>query len=144
MGFKFTRRGRNSLIHERQDLIGERAKFIRIREIKEKEPHRKIVYTDETWINENHCLKKEWVDLESIQNPYRSLKDCGTVGEAKAKCGKEKRLIIITDTITAEEPIKDALWIFKASKTSKEKNVKRGQLRKECPEDAEEDKKATG
>ena len=25
MGFKFTRRGRNSLIHERQDLIAERA-----------------------------------------------------------------------------------------------------------------------
>ena len=60
MGFNFTRRGRNSLIHEREDLIAERAKFIRrIREIREKEPHRKIIYTDETWINENHRLKKE-------------------------------------------------------------------------------------
>ena len=38
----------------------------RIREIREKEPHIKIVYTDETWINENHHLKKEWIDLESI------------------------------------------------------------------------------
>ena len=48
MGFKFTRRGRNSLIHEREDLIAVRAKFIRrIREIREKEPHRKIIYTDE-------------------------------------------------------------------------------------------------
>ena len=38
-GFKYTRRGRNS----RQDLIAERAKFIRrSREIREKEPHRKI------------------------------------------------------------------------------------------------------
>ena len=118
VGFKFTRRGRNSLIHERQDLIAERAKFIRrIREIREKEPQRKIVYTDETWLNENHRLKKEWVDLESIQNPYRSLKDFGTVGETKEKCGKGKRLII-TNAITAEGPIKDALWIFKASKTS--------------------------
>ena len=70
MGFKFTRRGRNSHIHERQDLIAERAKFIRrICEMREKEPHRKIVYTDKAWINENHRLKKEWVDLESIQNP---------------------------------------------------------------------------
>ena len=35
MGFKFTRRGKNSLIHERQDLIAERAKFMRrIREIR--------------------------------------------------------------------------------------------------------------
>ena len=50
MGFKFTRHGRNSLTYERQDLIVERAKFIRrICEIREKEPHRKIVYTDETW-----------------------------------------------------------------------------------------------
>ena len=123
MGFRFTRRGRNSL----EDLIAERAKFIRrIREIREKEPHRKIIYTDETWINENHRLEKGWVDLESIQNPYRSLKDFGTVGETKEKCGKGKRLII-TDAITSEGPIKDALWIFKASKTSKERSVKRGQ-----------------
>ena len=142
MGFKFTRSGRNSLIHEREYLIVERAKFIRrIREIREKEPHRKIIYTDETWINENHRLKKEWVDLESIQNPYRSLKDFGTVGETKEKCGKGKRLII-TDAITSEGPIKDALWIFKASETSKEKSMKRGQsIRKKCPKDAEEDKK---
>ena len=142
MGFKFTRSERNSLIHEREYLIAERAKFIRrIREIREKEPHRKIIYTDETWINENHRLKKEWVDLESIQNPYRSLKDFGTVGETKEKCGKGKRLII-TDAITSEGPIKDALWIFKASKPSKEKSVKRGQIiRTKCPKDAEEDKK---
>ena len=127
MGFKFTRRGRNSLIHEHEDLIAERAKFTRrIREIREKEPHRKIIYTNETWVNENHRLKKECVDLELIQNPYRSLKDFGTVGETKEKCGKGKRLII-TDAIISEGPIKDALWIFKASKTSKEKSVKRGQ-----------------
>ena len=86
-------------IHERQDLIAERAKFIRrFREIRENEPRRKIVF--ETWINENHHLKKEWVYLESIQNHYRSLKDFGTVGETKEKCGKGKRLII-TDAITA-------------------------------------------
>ena len=121
MGLKFTRLGRNSRIHERDDLIAEKAKFNRrIREIREKEPHGKIIYTNETWINENHRLKKEWVDLESIQNPYRSLKDFGTVGETKEKCGKGKRWII-TDAITSEGPIKDALWIFKASRTSKGK-----------------------
>ena len=71
--------------------------------------------------------------MESIQNPYRSLKDFGTVGETKEKCGKGKRLII-TDAITSEGPIKDALWIFKASKTSKEESEKRGQsIRKNDP-----------
>ena len=28
-------------------------------EIREKEPQRKTIYTDETWINENHCDRKE-------------------------------------------------------------------------------------
>ena len=71
MGFEFTRHGRNSLVHERQNLIEEKAKFIRrIRKIREKEPHIKIVYTDKTWINENHHPKKDWIDLESIQNLY--------------------------------------------------------------------------
>ena len=43
MGFKFARHGRNSPIHERQDVIARRAKFIsRIREIREKEPHGKL------------------------------------------------------------------------------------------------------
>ena len=46
------------------------------------------------------------VALESIQSPYRSLKDFGTVGETKEKCGKGKTLII-TDGIAAEGPIKD-------------------------------------
>ena len=51
--------------------------------------------------------------------------------------------MIITDAITSEGPVKDALWIFKASKTYlRKQNVKRGQsIRKKCPEDAEEDKK---
>ena len=104
MGFRFARRGKISLILERQDLIAEGAKFIRrIRKIREKE-QQKFVYTDETWNNENHRVKKEWVDFESTQNPSRSLKDFGTVRETKEKCVKRKRLII-TDTITAERPI---------------------------------------
>ena len=53
------------------------------------------------------------------------MKDFGTIGETKEKCGKGKRMII-TDAITAEGPIKDALWIFKASKTSEEKKCKKG------------------
>ena len=69
------------------------------------------------------------------------MKDFGTVGETKEKCGKGKRLII-TDAITAEGPIQSALWIFKASKTSEEKKCKKGsKYKKKFPEDAEKDKK---
>ena len=34
-----------------------------IKEIREKEPERQIVYTDETWLNSGHRVKKEWIDL---------------------------------------------------------------------------------
>ena len=81
--------------------------------------------------------------MELIQNPYRSLKDLGTVDEMKEKCGRGKRLII-TDAITAEGPIKDALWIFKASKASEENNVKRGQSIKKMPQRRRRRQKASG
>ena len=33
---------------------------------------------DETWLNVGHRIKKEWVDLEALQNPRRSIADYGT------------------------------------------------------------------
>ena len=142
IGFKFTRRGGNSLTHKRQDLIAERVKFItRIRETREKEPHRKIVYTDETWINENHRLKKKWVDLESIQNPYRSLKDFCTVAETKKNVARERDCSSPTQ-LRLRDLSKVHCGYLRHQKHLREKNVKRGQsIRKKCPEDTEEDKK---
>ena len=49
LGFRFKRRQRQYIIHERSDLIAWRESFLRrIKEIREKEPERQIVYTDET------------------------------------------------------------------------------------------------
>ena len=60
LGFRFKRRQRGSIIHERSDLIVWREPFLRrIKEIREKEPERQIVYTDETWLNSGHRVKKE-------------------------------------------------------------------------------------
>ena len=47
----------------------------RIQEIRKNEPDWEIVYTDETWLNAGHRIKKEWVDLEALQNPRRSIAD---------------------------------------------------------------------
>ena len=71
----------------------------RIKEIREKEPEREIVYTDETWLNAHHKEKKEWVDEEALKISSKSLKDYGTVGCTKEKIGKGKRLIVV-DCIT--------------------------------------------
>ena len=55
LGFHFKRRQRESIIHERSDLIAWRESFLRrIKEIREKEPERQIVYIDETWLNSGH------------------------------------------------------------------------------------------
>ena len=83
----------------------------RIREVREKEPQREIVYTDETWLNGGHRVKKEWVDLKALENPRRSIKENGTVGCTKDNVGKGKRIIIV-DCITENGPVPGALWIF--------------------------------
>ena len=93
----------------------------RIREVREKEPQIEIVYTDETWLNGSHRVKKEWVDLKALENPRRSIKEYGTVGCTKDNVGKGKRIIIV-DCITENGPVPGALRIFSAgSKSQKEK-----------------------
>ena len=118
LGFKYKKRGRESILNERSDLIMWRESFLRrIREVREKE----IVYTDETRLNGGHRVKKEWVDLKALENPRRSIKEYGTVGCTKDNIGKGKRIIIV-DCITENGPVPGALWIFSAgSKSQKEK-----------------------
>ena len=91
----------------------------RIKEIREKEPEREIVYTDETWLNAHHKVENKWVDEEALKNPSKSLKDYGTVGCTKEKIGKGKRLIVV-DCITESGPVPGALWIFSETKSKKE------------------------
>ena len=90
----------------------------RIKEIREKEPERQIVYTDETWLNSGHRVKKEWIDLKALENPRRSIHNYGTVGCTKDSVGRGKRLIIV-DCITEDGPVPGALWTFSTQTTSK-------------------------
>ena len=81
---KTKRKARESIIHERPDLIMWRESYLRrIREIRENEPKREIVYTDETWLNSGHKIKKEWVDLKALENPRHSFLEHCTVGTTK-------------------------------------------------------------
>ena len=121
LGFKYKKRQRELIVHERADLVARRESFMRrIQEIRKNEPDREIVYTDETWLNAGHRIKKEWVDLEAFQNPLRSIADYRTIGCMKDLMGREKCLIIV-DCITENGPILGAFWAFSTeSKTKKE------------------------
>ena len=120
LGFKYKKRQRESIVHERADLVAWRESFMRrIQEIRKNEPDWEILYTDETWLNAGHRIKKEWIDLEALQNHRRSIADHGTVSCTKDLMGRGKRLIIV-DCITENGPIPGALWTF-----STESNTKR-------------------
>ena len=112
MGFRYKRKGRESILHERSELIAWRESSLRrIKEIREKEHIRELVCTDETWLNGDHRVRKEWVDLKALEDPRRSIEVYRTVGSTKDKVGKGKRIIIV-DCITENRPVPDALWIF--------------------------------
>ena len=121
LGFKYKKRGRESILNERSHLIMWRESFLRrIREVREKEPQREIVYTDKTWLNGGHRVKKEWVDLKALENPRRSIKEYGTIRCTKDNVGKGNRIIIV-DCITENGPVPGALWIFSAGSKSQKK-----------------------
>ena len=68
VGFGYEKRGRQRIISERPEIIAWRERYLRrFRKIREAGPERAIVYMDETWLNQGHCTKKEWVDLENAQ-----------------------------------------------------------------------------
>ena len=124
LGFRYKKLQRKSIVHERADLAAWRESFMRrTQEIRKNEPDWEIVYTYETWLNAGHRIKKEWVDLEALQNSCRFIVDYGTVGCTKDLMGRGKRLIIV-DCITENGPIPGALWTFSTqSKTKREENM---------------------
>ena len=68
MGFGYEKQGRQRIISERPEIIEWRKRYLRrIRKIREGDPERAIVYMDETWLNQGHRTKKEWVDLETLK-----------------------------------------------------------------------------
>ena len=125
MGFGYEKRGRQRIISERPEIIAWRERYLRrIRKIREADPERVIVYTDETWLDQGHRTRKEWVDLETLKEKnLRSLRLSGlTVGCTKEMTGKGRRLII-TDTMAESGPVRGALWMFKADGKGKKRKI---------------------
>ena len=71
-GVGYEKRGRQRIISERPEIIAWRERYLRrIRKIRQADPERAMVYTDETSykerMNQGHRTKKEWVDLETLK-----------------------------------------------------------------------------
>jgi len=92
MNFVYTKRGRNSALVERDDIVIWRNRYLEtIR--KYRDEGRTIYYTDETWINAGECTSKLLVDqcVKSRNDAY--LKGLST--GASNTTGKGKRLIVV-------------------------------------------------
>ena len=60
IGFRYRKRGRERIFYERGDIVSWREKYLRrIKQIREQEPERDIVYLDETWLMKGHQKNKE-------------------------------------------------------------------------------------
>ena len=90
LGCWYQRRGRKGIVNERSELITWSGSYLNhIKKVRENEPQREIVYTDENWLNAGHKVKKGWVDLKAFQNPRHSIKKFASVGCTKDNVGKE-------------------------------------------------------
>lgn len=61
LNFKWKKRGRNSLLMDREEIVLWRRDYlIKIKSFREQ--NRKIYYLDETWVNAGHTTSNVWVD----------------------------------------------------------------------------------
>lgn len=91
LGFKFSTRGRNSFLTDRDDIILWRRDYLR--KIKKyRSEGRPIYFQDETWLNEGHVKSRVWTDSEIKSKKDAFLKGLST--GLKNPSGKGKRLII--------------------------------------------------
>lgn len=92
MKFKFKKRGQNSMLLERDDLVHWRRDYLRkIRKYRQEQRH--VYYTDETWANTSLCRNKIWIDT-TIQSAKDAFLRGLTVG-TRNPSGNGPRLIIL-------------------------------------------------
>lgn len=102
LGFKFKKFNGRKVLKERKDIRYWRTKYLRTI-LHEIEPHSNIVWTDETWVNANHTVKKCWTDESLNSTPKQPL-------------GKGGRLIL-THAGGSNGFIEGAKEIFRSKKT---------------------------
>ena len=131
IGFRYRKRGRERIFYERGDIVSWREKYLRrIKQIREQEPERDIVYLDETRLTEGHQKNKEWVDTSTLKDPQKTKSLSLTTGCTNLHVGKGRR-IVISDAITENGTVPGALWIYKAAS---KKSTGKGQTenKKKC------------
>ncbi|XP_072383841.1 uncharacterized protein [Diabrotica undecimpunctata] len=111
--FQFQRRGRNSMLTERDDIRIWRREFLKkIRQLRNEK--RKIYYLDETWVNAGHTRSKVWCDTSVVSSRQAFLEGL-SVG-LKNPSGKGKRLIVCG--IGSEDGfVPGTLWTFESKKS---------------------------
>ena len=115
IGFRYRKRGRERIFYERGDIVSWREKYLRrIKQIREQEPERDIVYLDETWLTEGRQKNKEWVDTSTLKDPQKTKSLSLTTGCTNLHVGKGRR-IVISDAITENGTVPGVLWIYKAA-----------------------------
>nr|CAH7733592.1 unnamed protein product [Callosobruchus chinensis] len=78
LDFRFLKRGRNSLLLEKEEIIVWRRDYLgKIRQFRDQ--GRKVYYLDETWVNAGHTQGKVWMDrLNSRSKDQDGLQDVYT------------------------------------------------------------------
>lgn len=93
LNFCFKKRGRDSHLMERDDIVKWRHRYIReIRRYRAQQ--RPIYYLDETWVNAGIVAKKVWRDLYAEKNPRDAFMSGLSKGLKNPK-GKGERLIVV-------------------------------------------------
>lgn len=92
MDFEYTKRGRNSAMIEKDEIIVWRRRFLR--DLKRyREEGRHVYYLDETWANAGECTNKTWID-KSVTS-HRDAFHKELITGSPNPSGKGKRLIVL-------------------------------------------------
>jgi transposase/DNA-directed RNA polymerase subunit H (RpoH/RPB5) len=113
MNFKYVRRGRDSTLIDRDDIVIWRRNYLKTVKLMRQEG-RRIYYIDETWLNAGHTKSRVWKD-ETIKSAKQAFLSGLSVGN-KAPSGKGSRLII-THIGSDTGFVEGGLWIFKSNKS---------------------------
>ncbi|XP_042144476.1 uncharacterized protein LOC115328335 [Ixodes scapularis] len=112
LGFRFKKRGRNSTLLERTDLILWRAQYLRAIKAYRAEG-RPIYFLDETWANAGHTRSKVWTDT-TVKAP-RDAYNRGLSLGLKNPSGKGGRVIIL-HAGSEDGFVEGAAEVFRAKK----------------------------
>lgn len=116
MEFEYVKRGRNSALLEKNEIILWRRRYIRDLR-KYREEGRQIYYLDETWVNAGDVTSRIWSDntVQSSQDAFSQGLSTGAVNPT----GKGKRLIVVH--IGSEDGfVPGGLLCFKSKKNTQD------------------------